>query len=109
MSPQRVPSDTAVLMAQFTSPVGAPHLGQVLQPQAVTGSRRDAPPPEPRTTPVRVVRVRAGPGAGRADGAADPVAARGLPATGGASASGVAGAALVTAAALAARRGHPET
>jgi alkaline phosphatase D len=50
VSPQRVLADTAVLMAQFFSPVGAPHLNPVLAPVAVRGRRKDAPAPPAATT-----------------------------------------------------------
>ncbi len=33
--------------------VGAPHLGQVLQPEPMTGSRQDPCPPAPATTRSR--------------------------------------------------------
>lgn len=49
-SPQRVVSRDQTLLAQFSSPVGAPHLGRVLQPTPMAGSRQDPRPPEPRTT-----------------------------------------------------------
>lgn len=49
VSPQRVASDTAVLLAQFSSAVGRPHLTAVSPPAAVFGSRRDAAAPPPRT------------------------------------------------------------
>ena len=51
-SPQRVVSREQRLLAQFRSPVGAPHLSPVLAPQPVRGSRRDAPA-DPRTGPAR--------------------------------------------------------
>lgn len=51
LSPQRVPATEAVLDAQFSSPVGAPHLGQVLAPEPVRGSRRSTPAPAPQTVP----------------------------------------------------------
>jgi MYXO-CTERM domain-containing protein len=37
------------LLAQFSSPVGAPHLGRVLQPEPEAGARQDPRPPEPAT------------------------------------------------------------
>lgn len=49
-SPQRKVSVEQRLLAQFSSPVGAPHLGRVLQPTPMTGSRQDPRPPEPATT-----------------------------------------------------------
>ena len=49
-SPQREVGSAQRLLAQFSSPVGAPHLGQVLQPEPVRGSRTDPRPPEPATT-----------------------------------------------------------
>jgi alkaline phosphatase D len=49
-SPQRVVSSDHRLLAQFSSPVGAPHLGRVLQPEPMRGSRRDPRPPVPATT-----------------------------------------------------------
>lgn len=52
-SPQRVVSSEQRLLRQFSSPVGAPHLGTVLSPQPVSGSRRDPRPPEPATTSTR--------------------------------------------------------
>jgi alkaline phosphatase D len=47
-SPQRVVSAEQRLLAQFRSPVGAPHLTPVPLPRPVRGSRRDAPA-DPRT------------------------------------------------------------
>lgn len=52
-SPQRVVSTEQRLLAQFASPVGAPHLGRVLQPAPVQGTRQDAPPPAPATVTTR--------------------------------------------------------
>lgn len=49
VSPQRVAADAAELRAQFVSPVGAPHLGAVLEPEPVAGARRAAPAPAPAT------------------------------------------------------------
>ncbi len=48
-TPQRVVGPAQRLLAQFSSPVGAPHLGAVLNPTAVRGSRQDAPVPTPTT------------------------------------------------------------
>lgn len=48
-SPQRALSRDQRLLAQFSSPIGAPHLGRVLNPQPVTGSRRDVRPPDAHT------------------------------------------------------------
>ncbi|HWH30856.1 MAG TPA: alkaline phosphatase D family protein [Mycobacteriales bacterium] len=79
VSPQRVPSDDAVLAAQFSSPVGAPHLGAVLQPQPLAGSRQDAPASEARRCGDPAP-APAGPGSDRPAPVAD---ARALPATGG--------------------------
>lgn len=53
VSPQRELPDAAVLMAQFVSPVGAPHLGPVLAPRPVTGSRQDPASARPQTRPTR--------------------------------------------------------
>jgi alkaline phosphatase D len=110
VSPQRVLSDDAVLNAQFASPVGAPHLGQVPAPEPVRGSRQDPPAPAPQT-----VSTASSPGAPRAAAptpaavpatgpAARPVTAgRTLPATGSPGAA-AAGLALGAAGLLAARR-----
>ena len=91
VSPQRVPSDEAVLMAQFASPVGAPHLGQVRDPQPVSGSRIDFAAPDPRTVPPAEEpgRRSAAPGAAAGSGAGGSTSAsRTLPATGGTAAVG---------------------
>lgn len=52
-SPQRVLSDDARLLAQFASPVGAPHLAQVVQPEPVRGARQDRPAPVATTSGSR--------------------------------------------------------
>ncbi len=52
-TPQRVVGPAQRLLAQFSSPVGAPHLGAVLNPTAVRGSRQDAPAPTPTTVGKR--------------------------------------------------------
>lgn len=50
-TPQREPSDRATLLAQFRSPVGAPHLTPVPEPTPVTGPRVGRRrPPSPDTT-----------------------------------------------------------
>jgi alkaline phosphatase D len=105
-SPQRQVSDEQRLLAQFSSPVGAPHLGAVSSPEPVVGSRQDAPAPAAQT-----VVVRRGGGAAAAPAAGGAPGTRGsLAATGGGAAAGAVGLAAVTAAALAARaarRGDP--
>ena len=52
-TPQRVVAADQRLLRQFSSPVGAPHLGQVLAPTPVQGTRRDAPAPAPATVASR--------------------------------------------------------
>jgi alkaline phosphatase D len=51
-SPQREVSSQQRLLRQFSSPVGAPHLGTVPDPEPVRGSRRDPRPPAPATKPT---------------------------------------------------------
>lgn len=105
-SPQREPSTEQTLLRQFSSPVGAPHLGDVLQPQPVTGSRRDAPAPAPRTvssTGAPPDRAGARPAGGQGAAPAPQTAPPSLPTTGGGPTAGVAAgvaAALIGAAAL---------
>jgi alkaline phosphatase D len=78
-SPQRAVSTDQRLLAQFSSPVGAPHLGRVLQPQPEAGARQDPRPPEPAT-----VDASGRGGSGRRNGGSGPTTAAGtLPATGG--------------------------
>jgi alkaline phosphatase D len=102
-TPQREVSPAQSLLAQFSSPVGAPHLGAVLAPQPVTGSRTDPSPGEPQT-------VRASSAAGSAPGGSGPgtaaprPAAGQLPATGGSAALAAGAVALGAAGMLAARR-----
>lgn len=48
-SPQRERSADVRLLAQFASPVGAPHLAPVVRPEPVSGSRQDRRPPKPAT------------------------------------------------------------
>ena len=113
VSPQRVPSDDAVLMAQFASPVGAPHLGQVSAPEPVRGSRQDPAAPTPQTVSTRsapprgaATRADAAPGVPKGAAAGPPAdarPARALPATGGAAAVAAAGVAAGAAGLLAAR------
>ena len=101
-SPQRVVSTEQRLLAQFSSPVGAPHLGRVLQPEPVQGSRRDPRPPEPATASTR---GRTSASGAQAAPAAPPATAAGtLPATGAASTLAVGAAAAVFAAGLLRRR-----
>jgi alkaline phosphatase D len=118
VSPQRVPADEAVLMAQFASPVGAPHLGQVLQPVPVRGSRTDPAAPRPQTVALSgggaaagaapasapTSAAETGGGSSRAAGAERP--ARALPATGAPAAVGAAALAAGAAGLLAARAGR---
>jgi alkaline phosphatase D len=103
VSPQREPADSALLDAQFASPVGAPHLGRVLQPEPVRGSRQDPASPSPQTVPA----ARGGRGGGSRPPAAAPGGARGatLPATGGLPVAAGALGALAAAAALRRRGG----
>jgi alkaline phosphatase D len=128
-SPQREPSESQRLLAQFSSPVGAPHLGQVLSPEPVEGSRQDPPPPAAQTTESR---RGGGPPAGRGESGDRPAetsasrdagssraesradsrstvrvdtrATDALPATGGAPVLGAAGIAAGAAALAASRR-----
>lgn len=97
-TPQRAVSPDQRLLAQFASPVGAPHLGPVLQPQPVRGSRTGARPPAPATVGASrpAARTTAPPAS------VTPAAAAALPATGGTPLA--AGALLLTAAGLVARR-----
>ncbi|MBC7372674.1 MAG: alkaline phosphatase D family protein, partial [Frankiales bacterium] len=52
-TPQRVVGTGQRLLAQFSSPIGAPHLNQALMPTPAKGSRRDAPAPSPSTVRSR--------------------------------------------------------
>lgn len=109
VSPQRVPSDAAVLLAQFASPVGAPHLGQVADPQPVTGSRSDAAAPAPQTAPPGAAPAPRAAGPAAAAGAGGPTSGgRTLPATGGSDVLGVAALAAGVAGLVAARAVRPD-
>jgi len=50
-TPQRVLSPDQALLAQFNSPVGAPHLGAVVNPTPLSGSRQDALAPAAASVP----------------------------------------------------------
>lgn len=112
-TPQRVRVDEQRLLAQFASPVGAPHLGQVLQPEPVQGSRQSRPAPEARVT--RSGPSDRAPSATPADAPAATAATRAagpdgtssrtgrLPATGAGPATVVVGTAAVAASLAAAR------
>ena len=92
-TPQRVTSPDQTLLAQFSSPRGAPHLGQVLAPTALHGARQDAPAPAPQTV------ATGGPRRQRPAGQVTPATAvPTLPTTG--AGAGTAVAATVAAAAL---------
>jgi alkaline phosphatase D len=52
-SPQRKRSGDARLLAQFSSPVGAPHLAAVPRPEPVLGSRQDRLAPAPEAATLR--------------------------------------------------------
>lgn len=104
-SPQRVVADTATLIAQFSSPVGAPHLGRVLQPSPVTGSRQSVSAPEPRT--VAIGDAGGGTTPTRPSGVA-PVQAQ-LPATGFPEPAGYVGVAALVAAAFMTRERRDRT
>ena len=54
VSPQREMSDSAELVAQHSSPRGNPHLVPALLPEAVQGSRQDAPAPPPQTLAINM-------------------------------------------------------
>ena len=112
-TPQRVLSPDQVLLAQFSSPVGKPHLGRVLMPHAIKGSRQDAAAPAAVTEPVLNPSSRqAGlpTNSHRMPEANHPATVRpsapegNLPVTGGATGVAVAGAAAVLAAGVLRRR-----
>lgn len=68
-SPQRQLSDEQRLLAQFSSPVGAPHLGQVSSPEPVQGSRQDPSAPAAQTAELRPAgRSGGGPAGGDSTG-----------------------------------------
>ena len=112
-TPQRVLSSDQRLLAQFRSPVGAPHLGAVLAPTPVAGTRTSALPPSLETVALPGAVPAAGP---RAPGTppAGPAAAGGSTGTrGGLAATGAGalpllGAAAAVLGAVLARRSRPQ-